>query len=84
MDSIKKENIRQDLQDYIDKRAFGPKVSRRQRKEIVTPLNLQNGAAYVTGAIHPVNPVPKKEIKNRIHSTISALVGKSINANMLP
>ena len=30
---VKKENIRQDLQDYIDKRAFGPTVTRRRRRK---------------------------------------------------
>jgi hypothetical protein len=67
MDSIRKKNIRQDLQDYLDRRAFGLKASRRKGKN---PIN-------------PVNPVQKK-IKNRIHSTLSALVGKNNATDMLP
>ena len=31
---VKKENIRQDLQDYIDKRAFGPNGNSPQAKKI--------------------------------------------------
>ena len=30
---IKKKNIRQDLQDYLDRRAFGLRLSRRRRKK---------------------------------------------------
>ena len=41
-------------------------------------------AAGEKNPINPVNPVKKKEIKNRIHSTLSALEGKNITANMLP
>jgi hypothetical protein len=40
-------------------------------------------AAGEKNSINPVNPV-QKEIKNRIHSTLSALEGKNITANMLP
>jgi hypothetical protein len=32
--------------------------------------------AHLTGAINPVNPVKKKEIKDRIHSALSILVGE--------
>jgi len=45
MDSIKIKNIRQDLQDYLDRRAFGLRARRRRRKN---PIN-------------PVNPVSKKK-----------------------
>jgi hypothetical protein len=34
MGSIKKQNVRQDLQDYLAKRAFGSTVSIRRRKKI--------------------------------------------------
>ena len=67
MDSIKKENIRQDLQDYLDKRAFGPMLSCRRPKT-------SNSSC---------KSCPKKEIKNRIHSTLSALVGGNIALNRL-
>jgi hypothetical protein len=33
MDSSKKKNIRQDLQDYLDRRAFGLKISRCRWKK---------------------------------------------------
>ena len=47
MDSSKEKNIRQDLQDYSDRRAFGLKATRRGEKD---PNN-------------PVDPVPKKKLK---------------------
>jgi len=33
MDSDLKKNIRQDLQDYLDSKAFGLRVARRRRKK---------------------------------------------------
>ena len=41
MASAIKKNIRQDLQDHLDSRAFGTKVSRRKAKKIFTPLNFE-------------------------------------------
>jgi len=56
MDSIKQINIRQDLLDYLDRMACGLKVTRRRRKRSQSSCK----------------SCPKKEIKYRIHSTLSA------------
>jgi hypothetical protein len=36
------------------------------------------------GEKNHINHVSKKEIKNRIHSILSALMGENITVNMLP
>jgi hypothetical protein len=77
-----KKNIRQDLQDRLDRRAFGRRTSRLpQAKKIL--LILLAGSKLSAKTIGPGRCAPKtgksclkKGIKNRIHSTPSIFVVK--------
>ena len=71
MDSSKIKNIRQDLQDYLDRRTFGLRACRRRRKN---PIN-------------PVNPVSKKQlniesIQNSVHFREKKYCGEFVTVIM--
>ena len=76
MDSNKKENIRQDLQDYSAKRAFGPRGISPEAKKIFIPLNFEEQGSVFNQGQSSCKSCPKNKIKIESIQHFVALCGK--------